>query len=361
MDLHFSLFLLFSAIFHTAFTQKNVTVPHNSPSIVYNPSSNAWNATDSGLDYSKSHVVTDLKGASASLTFTGVAVYYMAASWPYPVSARVVLDGDSGTFVDLRDYGSTQSLEGSASVNASVHWSRTGLQNATHTVVLSLPSNATYAVMDTLIYTIYDGDSDDSSNTDSSNTTSSNTNSSNPTSSNPSSSNTTSSNPNSFNPNSSNTTTSDPNSSKPNSFNTTNSNPDSSKPNSFNTTNSNPDSSNPNSSNTNSSNNDSSNSGTTLPIILGSVLGGVIIIGTVTGAFLVYRCRQKRKAQGPGPIWYTPMLETAPHLDSQDFSRRLVNSTTMLSVGDPETEEAPPPAYTPSMHLHDPVYSIQSR
>ncbi|KIK61632.1 hypothetical protein GYMLUDRAFT_260673 [Collybiopsis luxurians FD-317 M1] len=308
MILHFSLVLLFSAIFHITFALKNVTIPHNSSSVLYKPTSNAWNASDSALDYSKSHVVTNVKGASASLIFTGIAVYYMAASWPYPVSVKVALDGDSGTFVDLRDYGSTQSDGGSASADASMRWSRTGLKNATHTVVVSLPSNATYAVMDTLIYTVDDGDGD------------------------------------------------------------------------------------------NGNNNDSSNSSTTWPIILGSVLGGVVLLGAVVGVFLVYRCRQKRKAQGP--IWDTPVLEnatapaleTAPlvssYVDTSESSRRPADSTMMLgyfsgsgsgsnnvgasevgagrymdekkprpevvlSVANPESEEALPPAYTPSMHLHD--------
>lgn len=83
---------------------------------------------------------------------SGVAIYYEAAAWPYPVSANISLDGDSGTFVDLHDYSSTQANQGSASSGATTHWYRTGLKNSSHTVVISLPNNATYAVMDTLMY-----------------------------------------------------------------------------------------------------------------------------------------------------------------------------------------------------------------
>ena len=77
MALHFSLFVLFSLILHVTSALKNVTISHSSSSIVYKPSSssNIWNATDSALDYSKSHVVTDVKGAAAVLTFTGNVLF----------------------------------------------------------------------------------------------------------------------------------------------------------------------------------------------------------------------------------------------------------------------------------------------
>ncbi|KAJ3839200.1 hypothetical protein F5878DRAFT_135213 [Lentinula raphanica] len=152
------LFLLFATIPYVSCILQNITVSHTSSSITYKPNSSAWFSSDSSLDYSQSHTTTDTKGASASFTFTGVAIYYAAASWPYAVSANISLNGGAGTFVDLRDYNSAQSNGGSASASATVHWYRTGLKNTSHNVVVSLANNATYAVLDTLIYTIDDGE-----------------------------------------------------------------------------------------------------------------------------------------------------------------------------------------------------------
>lgn len=67
-----SLFL-FARFSNSVLALQNVTVPYNDSSIVYLPNSTVavWNPSNSELDYSKSHVVTDLHGASASFTFTG--------------------------------------------------------------------------------------------------------------------------------------------------------------------------------------------------------------------------------------------------------------------------------------------------
>ncbi|KAJ3877071.1 hypothetical protein F5051DRAFT_453339 [Lentinula edodes] len=154
------LFLLFAAIPHVVFALNNVTISHTSSSIDYKPNSSVWLSSDSTLDYSESHTTTTTKGASASFTFTGVAIYYAAASWPYPVSANISIDGGSGTFVDLHDYQSAQTNGGSASASATIHWFQTGLSNTSHTIIVSLAKNATYAVLDAFIYTIDDGDSD---------------------------------------------------------------------------------------------------------------------------------------------------------------------------------------------------------
>ncbi|KAJ4473647.1 hypothetical protein J3R30DRAFT_703445 [Lentinula aciculospora] len=160
---HFaSLLLLIAAIPHVVFALQNVTISHTSSSIDYKPNSSIWFSSDSALDYSQSHATTETKGASATFTFTGIAIYYAAASWPYPVSANISINGGSGTFVDLHDYQSAQTNGGSASASATIHWYRTGLKNTSHTIVISLAKNASYAVLDTLIYTIDDG----SDNTD---------------------------------------------------------------------------------------------------------------------------------------------------------------------------------------------------
>ncbi|KAE9399923.1 hypothetical protein BT96DRAFT_857881 [Gymnopus androsaceus JB14] len=139
---------------------QNLTISWQNSSIVYQQNSSVWSSAPSSLDYSQSHTYTTTKGASASFQFTGVAIYYEAASWPYPVSVNISLDGDSGTFVDLRDYLSPQTpTTGSASVSASTHWYRTGLNNTSHTIVISIPDNATTAVVDALIYSVDTGDS----------------------------------------------------------------------------------------------------------------------------------------------------------------------------------------------------------
>ncbi|KAJ4000840.1 hypothetical protein F5050DRAFT_1728190 [Lentinula boryana] len=212
--LNLSFVFLLATLPHVVLALTNVTVSYNSSSIHYKPNSSVWFTSDSSLDYSQSHTTTTTKGASANFTFTGVAIYYAAASWPYPVSANISLNGGSGTFVDLHDYQSAQANGGSASASATIHWYREGLQNTTHTIVISLANNATYAVLDTLIYTIDDGD-DGSDNTD--------------------------------------------------------------------------------------------DSHSTWPIILGSVLGGLVLIGAIVGSALVYRRRQKKKNEKP--IWDAPILE----------------------------------------------------
>ncbi|KAF9059712.1 hypothetical protein BDP27DRAFT_452560 [Rhodocollybia butyracea] len=86
---------------------------------------------------------------------SGIEIYYVAASWPYDVGSSISLDGDTATYVDLRDWTSTETSGGSASEHATVHWYRTGLENTSHTIVISLPANDsdtndsdTYAVVD---------------------------------------------------------------------------------------------------------------------------------------------------------------------------------------------------------------------
>ncbi|KAJ7909281.1 hypothetical protein B0H13DRAFT_1553836, partial [Mycena leptocephala] len=127
----------------------NVTVDDTDPMISYLGTWEASNTHLSSLDYGGSHTVSSDNQASATFTFTGVAVYYLVPRWPYTVNTSVSLDGGQPVVVNLTDPNASTTAEGgSESAQSSVAWSATGLSNTTHKVVLTMANPGAFIVAD---------------------------------------------------------------------------------------------------------------------------------------------------------------------------------------------------------------------
>ncbi|KAJ7641042.1 hypothetical protein FB45DRAFT_899337 [Roridomyces roridus] len=157
------LLLPLSFFFHlTTAALQNVTLDDTDPSITYSPRS-AWESgLRSSLNSNGSHSLGTGPNATATITFTGVAIYYLASLWPFEIGTVVALDDTAIEFVNLTDPNSaTTSISASESAPAAVRWSKTGLQNTTHRLILGAPGPAlmsnTFVISDGFIYTIDDG------------------------------------------------------------------------------------------------------------------------------------------------------------------------------------------------------------
>ncbi|KAJ7319233.1 hypothetical protein DFH08DRAFT_1034895 [Mycena albidolilacea] len=129
----------------------NVTIDDTDPIIIY---SGTWEPLAlhlSGLNYGGTHTISSDSAASAMLTFTDVAVYYLylMLRWPYAVSTQLSLDGGQGVVVNLTDlHMSTTSAGGSKSAAASVTWATTGLSNTMHRLELTVAPTGNVIVTD---------------------------------------------------------------------------------------------------------------------------------------------------------------------------------------------------------------------
>ncbi|KAF7344279.1 hypothetical protein MVEN_01719300 [Mycena venus] len=161
----FSLFLLpLPLFFHVAGALLNVSIDDTDPSIMYGGQWEGSSTIRSSLDYGGGHAVSTDSSASATLTFTGVAVYYVVPRWPYAVNTQLSLDGGQAVVVNLTDpNASTTSDGGSESAQYSVAWSATGLSNTTHKLVLTMAPGGQFIVADGFIYTVNNGSSPSSS------------------------------------------------------------------------------------------------------------------------------------------------------------------------------------------------------
>ncbi|KAF7335644.1 hypothetical protein MVEN_02219300 [Mycena venus] len=133
---------------------QNVTLDDAHPMIKY---STGW-AGDSShlddLDYGGSLARNGNDGDWASLTFTGVAVYFMAPRWPYEVTMRLTLDNQDSDLVNLTDPDAPTVPWGAReTAKYSVLWSRTDLENTEHTVKATFGN---FIVVDAFIYTELD-------------------------------------------------------------------------------------------------------------------------------------------------------------------------------------------------------------
>ncbi|KAJ7059562.1 hypothetical protein C8F01DRAFT_216364, partial [Mycena amicta] len=118
----------------------NVSLDDTSPLITYLGTWEPDSAHMSSLDFGGAHTVSMDRNASAVLSFTGIAVYFLAPRWPYPVTTKLTLDDASVFIVDLTD-PATRTTE-SESAPWSIVWSATGLTNSTHTLVVSMDVDA---------------------------------------------------------------------------------------------------------------------------------------------------------------------------------------------------------------------------
>ncbi|KIM38681.1 hypothetical protein M413DRAFT_447638 [Hebeloma cylindrosporum] len=139
---------------------RNVTIDDNDDSITYSPSS-SWNETDfDELNIGGRHMVTSDTSATATFTFTGIAIYFYSPLWPFRVSTALSLDGEPAQTVDLTDYTVPTVDDGPETVQSQVVWSLVGLENTEHTLVISVGAGEDIAIVDALMYTALDpGDS----------------------------------------------------------------------------------------------------------------------------------------------------------------------------------------------------------
>ncbi|KAI5824769.1 hypothetical protein K523DRAFT_252501 [Schizophyllum commune Tattone D] len=148
----FFLFALASA--YLAAADRNVTVDDTSSDIRY---SGDWTtSTTTELDYGGTHQLTEDHSATAKLTFTGNAVYFMSPRWPYTVNVAVSVDGGEVSLIDLIDHDTPTQDGGSETKDSEVVWARTGLDNAEHTLTVSVGGGQQFAIVDAIIYTVED-------------------------------------------------------------------------------------------------------------------------------------------------------------------------------------------------------------
>ncbi|KAF9037865.1 hypothetical protein BDZ89DRAFT_1157288 [Hymenopellis radicata] len=162
-----ALWLVFGSCLSAVQALKNITIDDtNFDMIQYK--GDQWEKIMLSLDYGGSHRLGTDVNASATFTFTGVAVYYLSALWPYSVNTTLKLDDQDPEQLNLTDPVASPADGGSASSSYAVHWGRTGLANTTHKLVVYTTADQKYpwTVVDGFIYTI--DDSADATSTDAS-------------------------------------------------------------------------------------------------------------------------------------------------------------------------------------------------
>ncbi|KAK0199895.1 hypothetical protein DFS33DRAFT_1457080 [Desarmillaria ectypa] len=136
----------------------NITVDDTSSMINYKGSWDGSGSHTSSLDYGGSHTLSSDSSASATFTFTGIAVYFLSPLWPYPVSVMITVDGGVETILNLTDpVASSTDSGGSESSQSDVRWCMTGLSHSLHKAVVSMPPSGNWVVVDGFIYTVDNG------------------------------------------------------------------------------------------------------------------------------------------------------------------------------------------------------------
>ena len=81
--------------------------------------------------------------------FTVASVYFMACKWPYPVSTNYAIDANAPITVDMQDHSVLENdTSGDPTVASSVLGSWTSNANQEHTILVTVPSGGSYAVVD---------------------------------------------------------------------------------------------------------------------------------------------------------------------------------------------------------------------
>ncbi|THU96940.1 hypothetical protein K435DRAFT_778300 [Dendrothele bispora CBS 962.96] len=141
----------------TVHAQRNITVQEVDPLISYNTDVVDWglpqNNSDSASDPTGDiFALTARSGAVATFTFTGTDVYYFAPLWPMRIFCRLSLDGGADEIADLEDYSVPDSGLQTSDVSkpTGIRWSKTGLENKTHQVLVKVGN---WAVVEHFVYT----------------------------------------------------------------------------------------------------------------------------------------------------------------------------------------------------------------
>ncbi|KAJ7451211.1 hypothetical protein B0H11DRAFT_1856926 [Mycena galericulata] len=140
------LFLL-TLFFHVAHALLNVSVDDGDFSVI--TYQGTWLVSaPSNLDFGGSHRDSIDPAASATFTFTGVAVFYLAPRWPYAVSTQLSLDGGETVVVDLTDPTAAPTDGGPETAEWSVAWAITGLENTTHSLLMNRAPGGEFTIVD---------------------------------------------------------------------------------------------------------------------------------------------------------------------------------------------------------------------
>jgi len=140
---------------------RNITIDDTDPSIVYSGTWDSTSDTQNPLAYDGAHHVSFGANATATWHFTGVAFYYIAPMWAYPVNTLIKIDNGNVTHnVDLDNHSLPQTKSGlQESIGWSVLWGSGELENTLHTIVASRPPGGPqYVVVDAFMYTVLDPD-----------------------------------------------------------------------------------------------------------------------------------------------------------------------------------------------------------
>ncbi|KAJ7511364.1 hypothetical protein B0H11DRAFT_1700578 [Mycena galericulata] len=138
---------LFTLLFHVAHALLNVSVDDGDLSVI--TYQGTWElGSPSNLDFGGNHRYSTDAAASATFTFTGVAVFYLAPRWPSAVSTQLSLDGGQTVVVNLTDPTVATTGGGLESAGWSVAWADTGLENTTHRLLMNRAPGGEFTVVD---------------------------------------------------------------------------------------------------------------------------------------------------------------------------------------------------------------------
>ena len=76
----------------------------------------------------------------------------MSPKWPYMVNVAVSVDGGEVSLIDLIDHDTPTQDGGSETKDSEVVWARTGLDNAEHTLTVSVGGGQQFAIVDAIMY-----------------------------------------------------------------------------------------------------------------------------------------------------------------------------------------------------------------
>ncbi len=153
---------------HGVFGQvlQNRTIDDNDPAIRY---SGDWNRSNFiTLNEGGYHMLTGDPNARATFEFTGegvdqvdlinllisgyhllgVAIYFMSSLWPYNVTTQVQLDSRPSEVLNLKDLNSPDTGGGRETVQSHIVWAAKGLENARHTLTITVGLGEEWAIVD---------------------------------------------------------------------------------------------------------------------------------------------------------------------------------------------------------------------
>ncbi|KAF8646481.1 hypothetical protein AX16_007193 [Volvariella volvacea WC 439] len=152
------LFLLSIACFQAVEAQRNVTIDDIDARINYQPREAWYLSAPTELNAGGAHMLTSTPGASATFTFKGTAIYFMSPLWPYHVTTALQLDNRDPDLLVLVDRSRPDTGGGPETVQSSIVWSATGLDDTEHRLLIYVGDSEPFAIVDTLIYTTFDSD-----------------------------------------------------------------------------------------------------------------------------------------------------------------------------------------------------------